>query len=159
LVRIGRRTRYFLLRTAYALLLALLLFWVYLIWYANSPDGQIRASVLAQFAESFFYTFMVVQFVAAVVLTPAYTAGAIAEEKDRRTLEFILATDLNNHEIVLSKLAARLANLTLILFAGLPILSALQFLGGVDPNLVLAGFLATGLTMLSLGGLSIVNSV
>jgi ABC-type transport system involved in multi-copper enzyme maturation permease subunit len=159
LVRIGRRTRYILFRTAYALLLTLLLFWVYLIWYANSPDGNIRASELARFAESFFYTFMVVQFVAAVVLTPAYVAGAIAEEKDRKTLEFVLATDLGNHEIVLSKLVARLANLTLILLAGLPVLTALQFLGGVDPNLVLAGFAATGLTMLSLGGLSIFNSV
>jgi ABC-type transport system involved in multi-copper enzyme maturation permease subunit len=159
LVRIGRRTRYFLLRTAYAVLLSLLLFWVYLIWYANSPDGNIPSNDLANFAQSFFYTFMVVQFVTAVVLTPAYTAGAIAEEKDRRTLEFMLATDLGNHEIVLSKLAARLANLALILLAGLPVLSALQFLGGVDPNLVLAGFAATGMTMLSLGGLSILNSV
>ena len=35
----------------------------------------------------------------------------IAEEKDRGTLEFLLATDLRNSEIVLSKFVARLGNL------------------------------------------------
>jgi ABC-type transport system involved in multi-copper enzyme maturation permease subunit len=102
---------------------------------------------------------MVIQFLTVAVLTPAYTAGAIAEEKDRKTLEFLLATDLYNREIVLSKLASRVANLTLIVLAGLPILSFLQFMGGVDPNLVLAGFAATAMTMLSLAGLSILYSV
>lgn len=159
LVRTARRSRYLLLRCLYATVLALLMGWVYLIWTANSHEGVIRASLLARFAESFFYTFMVVQFLTVVVLTPAYTAGAIAEEKDRKTLEFLLATDLANREIVLSKLFARLANLFLLVLAGLPILGALQFLGGVDPNLVLAGFAATALTAASLGGLSILNSV
>jgi ABC-type transport system involved in multi-copper enzyme maturation permease subunit len=159
LVRIARRTRYILLRTLYAILLAVLLFWVYATWYLGAPQGRIEASRMALFAESFFYTFMVIQFLTVIVLTPAYTAGAIAEEKDRKTLEFLLATDLYNREIVLSKLLSRVANLTLIVLAGLPILSFLQFMGGVDPNLVLAGFAATAMTMFSLAGLSILYSV
>jgi ABC-type transport system involved in multi-copper enzyme maturation permease subunit len=158
LVRVARRTRYFFLRCLYALLLSLLLGWVYLFWYLDSDTGRMRPNEMARFAETFFYTFMLVQFTVVVVLTPAYTAGAIAEEKERKTLEFLLATDLRNREIVLSKLLSRLANITLLVLAGLPILSFLQFLGGVDPNLVFAGFAATGLTMLSLAGLSILNS-
>jgi ABC-type transport system involved in multi-copper enzyme maturation permease subunit len=86
-------------------------------------------------------------------------AGAVAEEKENKTLEFLLATDLRNREIVLSKLAARLANVTLIVLAGLPVLSAVQFLGGVDPDLLLASFAIVGLTMLSLASLSIACSV
>ena len=158
LVRVARRRRYFFLRCLYALLLSLLLCWVYLLWYLDSETGRLRSNDMAHFAESFFYTFMGVQFLVVVVLTPAYTAGAIAEEKERKTLEFLLATDLRNREIILSKLLSRLANLTLLVLAGLPILSFLQFLGGVDPNLVLAGFAATGMTMFSLAGLSILNS-
>jgi ABC-type transport system involved in multi-copper enzyme maturation permease subunit len=159
LVRIARRSRYFLVRCLYALLLSLLLGWVYLIWHLETSTGRLRPNEMARFAESFFYTFMAVQFIVVAVLTPAYTAGAIAEEKDRKTLEFLLATDLRNREIILSKLLSRLANLTLLVLTGLPILSFLQFLGGVDPNLVLAGFAATGMTMFSLAGLSILNSV
>src|SRR5262249_9304424 len=51
-----------------------------------------------------------------------------------------------------------LANLGLFLLVGLPVLSLLQFLGGVDPNLVLAGYAGTILTTLSLGSLSLLNS-
>src|SRR5262249_10772680 len=45
------------------------------------------------------------------------------------------------------------------LVTGLPILSLIQFLGGVDPTLVLSGFAATAITALGLAGLSTLNSV
>jgi ABC-type transport system involved in multi-copper enzyme maturation permease subunit len=161
LVRIARQRRYYWLRALYAVLLAATLGWVYWTWtlhYRYAATGM-QAKDMTVFAESFFYTFMFIQLVVVAILTPAYTAGAIAEEKDRKTLEFILATDLRNREIVLSKLISRIVNLTLLIMAGLPVLSFLQFLGGIDPNLVLAGFAATGLTMVSLASLSILNSV
>jgi ABC-type transport system involved in multi-copper enzyme maturation permease subunit len=159
LLRIARRQRYFLLRTLYALLLGVLLGWIYLLVMLENRGETMGRREAASFAEAFFYSFQGVQFVVMVLLTPAYTAGSIAEEKDRKTLEFVLATDLRNREIVLSKYFSRLANLSLLLLAGLPILSFLQFMGGVDPNLVLAGFAGTGLTMMSLASLSMVNSV
>jgi ABC-type transport system involved in multi-copper enzyme maturation permease subunit len=160
LLRVSRRSRYFFLRTAYAGGLLLLLCYTYLV---TSLDGRAyqapTPNALASLAATFFYVFMFAQFTLVTLLTPAYVAGAIAEEKERRTLEFILATDLRNREIVLGKLAARVANLTLLVLAGLPVLSLLQFLGGVDPGLVVAGFAATGLSLVSLAGLSIFHSV
>jgi ABC-type transport system involved in multi-copper enzyme maturation permease subunit len=102
--------------------------------------------------------FISTQLLAVAVLTPAYVAGSIAEEKDRKTLEFLLATDLRNREIVLSKLVARMANIILFILTGLPLVSMIQFLGGVDPMLVQAGFAATALTMLGLAGVSILTS-
>jgi ABC-type transport system involved in multi-copper enzyme maturation permease subunit len=130
-----------------------------------APDGrmvtyqEMRAAEMARFAETFFSTFMIVQLLVVLLLTPAYTAGVIAEEKDRKRVEFLLSTDLKNREIVLGKLAACLANLTLLILTGLPILSLTQLLGGVDVSLLLAGFIATGLTMTSLAAISILNSV
>jgi ABC-type transport system involved in multi-copper enzyme maturation permease subunit len=160
LVRSARRNRTFLTRILYAIFLGLVLTWVYFVWLAHNGNwDQVRAKDMPEFAATFFYTFMIVQLGLVVLLTPAYTAGAIAEEKDRKTLEFILATDLHSREIVLSKLVSRLLNITLIVLTGLPILSFMQLLGGVDPQLLLAGFAATGLTMVGLGGLSILNSV
>ena len=151
--------RYALLRFGYAVLLLLVLTSLYIWWSWNLPRGErLSSQEITRFAESFFLTFMGAEFLVAFLLTPAYTAGAIAEEKDRRTLEFLLATDLDNREIVLSKLLARLANLTLILLTGLPILSLTQFFGGVDPNLVLSGFAALGVTIASLASLGILFS-
>src|SRR5579885_2196227 len=161
LLRTARRSRYFLIRVLYCLFLLAILGWMWLVWYMDyryqtRPMGP---NELTKFASSFFYTFMVVQFLVVTVLAPAYTAGAVAEEKDRKTLEFLLATDLRNREIVLSKLISRLCNVGMIVLAGLPILAFLQFLGGVDPGLVLAGFAATLFTVFSLAGVSILASV
>ncbi len=156
MVRSSRRSRYFLLRGFYSLVLLLVLFYV---WTTVSSHNLTPREHASRLAMDYFEIFTVVQLVAIILLTPAYVAGAISEEKDRKTLEFLLATDLRNREIVLSKLLSRFAHLVLFLLTGLPVLSLLQFLGGIDPNLVFAGFCFTALTMLGIGGISILNSV
>jgi ABC-type transport system involved in multi-copper enzyme maturation permease subunit len=162
LIRTTRRSRFILYRLyAYFILISLAL--SYCVWIVARADQgagfKVPASEVAGFAASFVVTFLGLQMLLMAVLTPAFAAGVIAEEKDRGTLEFLLATDLRNSEIILSKLAARLANLLLTLLTGLPILCFLQFLGGTDPLLVLAGFAATAIMMLGLAGLSVLNSV
>ncbi len=159
LLRIARRNRYAVLRVGYAVFLLVTLLLVFLNFHEDVWRGEVQARQMAQFAESFLFTFMSIQFATVCLLTPAYTAGAIAEEKERKTLEFLLATDLHNREIILSKQLSRLGNMALLVLTGLPILAMTQFLGGVDPNLVLIGFAATGVTMAGLGSLSILCSV
>jgi ABC-type transport system involved in multi-copper enzyme maturation permease subunit len=167
LVRTARHGRQTFVRCVYAGILLALIFGLYVIWFPEQLDslGGLLASpplslrVSANFAGSFFYLFLAVQILAVIVLTPAYTAGAIAEEKERGTFETLLTTDLRHREIVLSMVVSRLAKMALLVLAGLPILGFLQFLGGIDPNLVLAGFAFTGLTMVGLAGVSILNSV
>lgn len=160
-IRSSRRTRYFFMRFLYTCGLGLLICYFYYVFWLRieSMEGKPTIKEQALFAEIFFYTFMWVQFLAVVLLTPAYTAGAIADEKEKKTLEFLLATDLHNREIVLGKWLARVGNLTLLLLAGIPVLAMNLFLGGVDPDLMVAGFTATALTLVSLAGVSIVLSV
>jgi ABC-type Na+ efflux pump permease subunit len=57
-------------------------------------------------------------------------------EKDRRTLDFLLATPLCNAEIVLGKLAACMIELVAGFAAGLPIMLVLHALGGIDLRLM-----------------------
>ena len=99
------------------------------------------------------------QTLAVILLTPAFVAGAIAEEKERQTLDYLLATDLRNREIVLGKLVSRLGNLALLVLAGLPILSLMEMLGGVEPRLVVGAFAVTGVTLFTLAVLSLLCSV
>jgi ABC-type transport system involved in multi-copper enzyme maturation permease subunit len=163
LVRIGRQRRYLLLRFLSVVGLTSILGWVYFLWRMELTYRPDRAAPsiqdVAQLAETLFYTFAIVQLFVVAILTPAYTAGAIADEKDRKTLEFILATDLRNREIVLSKLLARVFNMLMIILAGLPILSFMQFFGGIEPDLLLAVMAALVVTMLSLASLGIFTSV
>ncbi len=166
LVRSARQGRTFLLRGSYAFALLVVLSLLYATYFnRDDPFDFLFAPAhaglqeVAQFGSTFFLTFLGLQFATVFLLAPAFTATAIAEEKERRTLEYLLATDLEDREIVLGKLVSRLLALLLLLVGGLPVLSFVQFLGGVDPNLVLAGFAATAMTMLSLGSLGILNSV
>ncbi len=82
------------------------------------------------------------------------TARCIALEKDRRTLDFLLATRLSSTEIVVGKLAAHLLAFLVALAAGLPIM-LLNKLGGVDGWLILTGYAGIVSTGLFLAAFSI----
>jgi ABC-type transport system involved in multi-copper enzyme maturation permease subunit len=155
-LRSGRRGRYILMRSAYA---GLLLFLLVSQWLGYTREfGRSRVAE-AQLAQGFFQMLMVTQLAAVLVLTPVYVAGAIADEKNRGTLDDLLATDLRSREIVLGKLIARLGQVVLLVLLGLPILSLLEFLGGIHAPLVLAGFAATSMTLFGVAGISIFHSI
>jgi ABC-type transport system involved in multi-copper enzyme maturation permease subunit len=164
-VRVGRRRSTFAVRFLYALLVAALLVMMYLSWledngYFNAARRAqlIQTNELSKFASAFFETFVVVQYLTVMLLTPVYVGGAIAVEKERKTLEFLLATDLRNREIVFGKLAARVTNLLMFVFAGLPIVAFLQLFGGIDPNLLLAAFAATFINVIGLSAVAVFMS-
>lgn len=160
LICLARRRRYFLVRSAYALFLLLIVCWMWFLWAAERQFTEDSgAGATAQTANAIFLSYVTIQFIVVTILTPVYSASAVADEKERRTLEFLLATDLRNREIVLSKLLSRFLNLGMLLLAGLPIIGFLQFLGGVDPGLVLAAYAATLATVANLACLSILFSV
>ena len=125
-------------RCVYILVLLAVLYVVYqsFAWAIMTLGSRMSAAELARFGETFFGYYLMTQYVVILLITPAYVAGAIAEEKQRKTLEYMLATDLRNREIVFGKLVARLANLLLFLLAGLPVISFAQLFGGIAPELL-----------------------
>jgi ABC-type Na+ efflux pump permease subunit len=83
----------------------------------------------------------------------ARAATSIAFEKERRTLDFLLATRLSNAEIVLGKLAACITYLFAGFAEGLPIMLLLNPLGAIDLRLILlayVGMMTTGFLMIAL---------
>lgn len=155
LITTARRARYFAMRFFYALLLFLILYIFYVTRLDSVMTEKVARQKLIDFAELFSYIYLVVQYLLVLLLTPAYVGTAIAEEKERRTLEFLMATDLRNHEIILGKCASRLGNLLMFLLAGLPVLAFVLFFGGIDPELLKNGFLATFVTAFSVTCVSI----
>src|SRR4051794_36528036 len=91
LVRQSRRRFIPLLRLLYLLALFFVLVVAGLSWSKQHPHG-LPPGVLVRFVESFFSSFLGVQFLVVVALTPALTAGAITEEKESQTLPFLLAS-------------------------------------------------------------------
>ena len=79
-------------------------------------------------------------------------AGTIADERQRKTLHYLLASRLSSFEIVVGKLAARLLQLVVLVLTGLPIMSILSLFGGLDPPLIVAAFAGTLTTAFAAGG-------
>jgi ABC-type Na+ efflux pump permease subunit len=158
LFRIARRQRLTSSRCLFALALAGVAAAVYIAAYKESPL-PLTLHQIANITEGLCYGFLGILFAVAVIFTPQWTADAIASEKERRTLPFLLLTDLTSHEIILGKLASRLVQIGFFVLAALPVLVGLQFFGGVEPTLVLVAVAALGATMWSLGSLTMVASV
>jgi ABC-type transport system involved in multi-copper enzyme maturation permease subunit len=156
LVRVARRQPLALWRSVYGLGLLGALF----VLYVNAlPEamlgGYVSKNDAAAFATRFADVFMAVQFAAVILVTPALTANAVAEEKSKYTLPFLLGTQLSSREILLGKLFTRLLQVGLLILTGLPVLALVQFMGGVDLMQIVAEYAALALTALSLGCLGL----
>ncbi|HEX4591268.1 MAG TPA: ABC transporter permease, partial [Gemmataceae bacterium] len=152
LVRVARRQPLATARAAYGLFLLIALF---LLYATALPEalfgGHVTKADAANFARRFADVFMAVQFAAVILITPALTANAVAEERGQNTLTFLLSTHLSNREILLGKLFTRLLQVGLLILTGLPVLALVQFMGGVYLPEIVAQYVALALTALSLG--------
>jgi ABC-type transport system involved in multi-copper enzyme maturation permease subunit len=135
MVTTARRFRYYAVRAGYTSILLFAVWMCYVNCFDNAPHWTIGRS--ARFSLSFFAAFSVIQLTAAILFTCAICAGTISQERQRRTIEYLFATDLTNSELVLGKLAGRLLNVLALLAASIPILFLTMFFGGVSANWVL----------------------
>jgi len=164
LVRMARRQSVILWRVIYVSVLFLVLGSMYHSFvdkpgvnWLTSPDISIAEA--AEFSNAFVSTFLIIQFCLIGLMTPGLVSSVVAEEKDRRSIDFLLMTDLRSREVILGKSASRLTYLGTYVLAGLPVLALLPLFGGVDFRLVAMAYLATFVMVLGIAGVSIYVSV
>ncbi|WP_406698336.1 ABC transporter permease subunit [Singulisphaera sp. Ch08] len=154
LMRTSRRRRYYVMRTLYGLGLLLLLGTSYqnLMLTIQSYDrfqhvrGYYRQpliSILANFAIQTFVSFAVMQLVMLLALVPALFGGVIADEKQRKTIHYLMASRLSSGEIVFDKLLARLLHVLVFVLLGVPVLSSLTLMGGIPWEYLVAAYVGT----------------
>jgi ABC-type transport system involved in multi-copper enzyme maturation permease subunit len=141
LLRTARRARYYVLRLLYGGLLLLVVWAIYDDRFHGRSTISIRQ--VAEYAGATFYTFAIVQLVTVLVLVPALFAGTITDEKQRKTLHYLMASRLTSREIVLDKVLARAAHLAVFLAIGLPVIMILGFFGGIAPEDVAFAYVGT----------------
>lgn len=151
LTTLPRRGRLYVARGAYgAALLALMsTAWQVLVGMQivrNTGD-------FARFGGAIFQVLAPLQLAAALFIAAMTAAASVAQEKDRRTFDLLLLTNLTNSELVLGKLTASLLSVFDLVVAGLPIFALLGLLGGVGLGQVLGAFAVT------LGGVLLAGSV
>ena len=160
--RLPRRRAMHVWRMLYAAALLLGLIVVYLRMFRGVPPlealanpGILDRTGTAEFANSFLMAFLAVQQIAVIVLTPIYAAGSIADEKERRSLDFLLSSPLSRFRIVFGKVCSRLVFIGGILAAGLPVLMLTMLFGGGDLGHLLAGFAVSAITAMFLANLGV----
>jgi ABC-type transport system involved in multi-copper enzyme maturation permease subunit len=156
LVTSARRARYFLWRVLYAGLLLVVLLFVYLLSYAMT--GSWSYQIAAVFARQYLQSFAVLQLGAVMLLGPAMAAGAIARERERRTIEYLFTTHLSSAQIVLEKLAAAISQLSLAVMAGIPVLAIAMLLGGITSGELFDVSLVTFSTLVAVTSISLAAS-
>jgi len=170
MITTARRGRYYLARVVYGLVLLYVLWNQQRTWewfqamnrhFVLASRGTMGGSheEMRRFAESAFIQFAGVQGFVLLCLVPALVAGVIADEYQRKTLHYLLASRLSSAEIVLGKLAARLVHVGAIVALGLPVVSLLGLYGGLNPEYVCYAYLGTATTVLFAAGLSMLISI
>lgn len=97
-----------------------------------------------------FFVLLLVLFVA-----PGYAAAQLSGERERRTLTLLQVTLLRPWQIVIGKLGASVAWLTLLVAAALPLGAAAFFLGGIALSDLLRGVFAILVIAVSVAGIAL----
>jgi ABC-type transport system involved in multi-copper enzyme maturation permease subunit len=164
LTRLARRGTPLLLRAIVGVLLLTSLIVIYYIQFPRDLD-LLRDSpamidrILTQFGRQFCFILLIVQACVVLLVAPLTVAGSIIEEVERKTLEFLLATDLSPREIILGKLWPRLLQVASVVLLGIPILAITLVWGGVDFLFVALAELCILASIWSISGISACMSV
>ena len=86
-----------------------------------------------------YVALLLAQFVLIIMIAPAMTAGAIAGERERQTLDLLLVTNTGSLRIVAGKVMESFAMLGLLIVCGLPVMSLCLLTGGVNLLQILLG--------------------
>ena len=143
-----RSPRAFILQLLYICALGAL---VYFYWPAG--EGSAHQAKAAE-ARRLFDIFFLGQFFLVALMAPTFAAGSITGEKERKTYEFLLVSDLTSREILLGKFLGRLVFLLGVMVAGLPVLAITQLYGGVSLKFLLIGYVVTAATVVMHAALS-----
>ena len=148
LLRVSRRTGALAIgRFAFG---ASLLGVMWILWSAEYSNlevvqGDVNkiAKDLQKFAESFSLTFFMVQLTLVLLLTPIFVAGSVFEERETRSGEVLLTTDLTRREVFYGKFLARVVQVMMVVAAGMPVLALTLLWGGVAIEFIIVGYAAT----------------
>ncbi|HYG60736.1 MAG TPA: ABC transporter permease subunit [Symbiobacteriaceae bacterium] len=95
------------------------------------------------------------QFALLLFSAPGLTAGAIAGEREKQTLDLLLITRLSAFQVVVGKLGAAVSFTLLLMFAGLPVFSLLFLLGGIALEALLRTVVVYVVTVLFVGAIGL----
>lgn len=96
-----------------------------------------------------------VEFAMILLIVPASTAGAVAGEKEKQTLDILLSTRVSFLQVVTGKLAASISMVILLVISSLPVLAIVFVIGGIGLIDLLQFVILIVVTTIFLGSIGI----
>ncbi|MCS6923519.1 MAG: ABC transporter permease, partial [Fimbriimonadales bacterium] len=153
-VRVGKA---YLLQAAYLAFMILIVAFAYE-WVVGDPVN-LRNPFEMQTALVRFYRVVTGTLIALIVLiAPALTANAITLERERKTMDLLLATPLTARHLLTGKLVASFAFIVLLLALTLPVSAVSVLLGGISFADLLKAYLIIASSALVLCGIALFTS-
>lgn len=121
-----------------------------------STLSQINLTTEIQYT-SFLDLYMFVaalEFIMLLFFMPALTAGSISGEKEKRTLDLMLTTNMTPAQIVMGKMMSALSTMLFMIVSSFPIFSIVFVYGGItarDISALLLCYIATAIFVGSIG--------
>jgi ABC-type transport system involved in multi-copper enzyme maturation permease subunit len=141
----GRRA--FAIVTVYLVLLSLFAWGIYELQrqsnemrFQNGDIGAGAATISAQVGQSIFAGLLVLETLLILVLAPALTSGAVSQEREKQTLDLLIATPLSRLALVVGKLISALTYVLLLILASIPLSAIVFTFGGVGPEDILRAY-------------------
>ena len=125
-----RGARAFVVLTVYLVLLSCFTAVIYYA-YTAGVSGSISGVDRAELGKAVFASVVLIEVFMVAFITPAFTAGAISGERERKTYELLRATLLSARQLVWGKLASAVTYVVLLILAAVPLESLAFVMGGV----------------------------
>ncbi len=155
-----RGKRAFIVLTIYLVLLAGFAGMVEILVEQSFSTGFGGSAVFASSAigQGIFAALLMLMTLQVVFLAPSSTSGAISLEREKQTLELLIATPISSLAIVVGKLLSALVWVFLLIAASIPLMAVVFVFGGIGPETVLSGYAVLIATALGLGSFGLACS-
>ncbi len=150
-----RGGRAFILLTVYLFVLSSLISMIYLAFLPTTTSGTNILTLRQTLGKTLFGTTMLLLLFTACFVAPALTAGSISSEREGQTFDLLRTTLLPARSLVMGKLNSSFLFISLLLFAGLPLLSLATIFGGVTYAEIAIGSIVLIVTTLTFSAVGV----
>jgi len=113
--------------------------------------GGNMAFASSQIGTTVFTGLLFLETLLVVFLAPAFTTGAISQEREKQTLDLLVATPISSFAIVVGKLFSALAWVFILVIASIPLTGIVFVFGGVAPEDLVRGYVVLIVDAIGLG--------
>lgn len=139
---------------AYNAILSMITLFVFTVSFNSNYQGTVEYTN----ALVLYGVMSAIQFALVLFLVPVFTAGSIAGERERQTLDILLTTKMRPSQIVIGKMMSSIAMVLLLGITSLPIIAVVFSVGGITMKDLLQLELLLVVTAIYIGSLGVLGS-